>query len=146
MSGRPSIEQQEFKKISQLHQRDAEASKSGDFETLRSLMSEDAVLMPPGETWVRGSGALDQHYAPMAETMQDVGVGLRHELLTFQIPCESLVFCGPEKRVYSVGFRAFGLVRDGVSTRFGMKLGVFAGYIPYVQHPVVSLSLTAGGF
>jgi ketosteroid isomerase-like protein len=64
----------ELQRISDLHERDAEASRDDDFATLRSLVSEDAVLMPPGQDWVRGSEALDENYARMAEAMRDVEV------------------------------------------------------------------------
>lgn len=73
------------------------------------------------------------------------GVGIRREYLTFQVPCEG-IGCGPEKLMYSVGIRGFGLLRRANSRRNGFKVGTYAGYIPYVQHPVVSVSLTVGGF
>lgn len=74
MHRNPLSQQQELEKISQLHDRDAEASRNGDFETLRALMSEDAVLMPPNEDWIRGTGPLDEHYARMAEVMREAEV------------------------------------------------------------------------
>lgn len=74
MKRNPSNPQQELNAIAQLHDRDMEASRFGDFETLRSLMSEDAILMPPGENWIRGPEALDEHYRNIAEGMQEMEV------------------------------------------------------------------------
>lgn len=66
--------QLDFNAIAKLHQRDAEASKKGDFKTLRSLMTDDAVMMPPGEPWIRGAEALDENRRRMADAMRDVEV------------------------------------------------------------------------
>lgn len=83
----PSVDQ-ELAKITQLHERDEAASRTADFETLRSLMSEDAVLMPPGKDWVRGVQALDQHYARMAEAMTAV------EVTDYRLDFEEVVVVG----------------------------------------------------
>jgi uncharacterized protein (TIGR02246 family) len=70
---------EDLKAIEELHQRDMRASREGDFETLRSLMSDDAVVMPPGGRVTRGRAALDASFARMAEGMRQVEV-LEYEL------------------------------------------------------------------
>ncbi len=60
--------------IGELHQRDVAASKVGDFETLRTLMSEEAVMMPPGGNFVRGRAEIDAAMSRMAEAMSGVEV------------------------------------------------------------------------
>jgi ketosteroid isomerase-like protein len=49
--------------IEALHATDAAAALAWDMETLRSLLSPDAVLMPPGEDWQRGAGLEAQYDA-----------------------------------------------------------------------------------
>lgn len=60
--------------IDLLHSRDMAASKAGNFETLRTLMSDDAVMMPPGADFVRGREAIDAGMSKMAEAMKEVEV------------------------------------------------------------------------
>ncbi|NET39741.1 MAG: DUF4440 domain-containing protein [Cyanothece sp. SIO1E1] len=56
----------DIKAIKDLRERDAEAAKSLDLETLRSLVSDEAVLMPPGEKPLTGKAELDAAYAQMS--------------------------------------------------------------------------------
>jgi uncharacterized protein (TIGR02246 family) len=55
-----------LKRIEELHQADERASKEGDYTTLRSLLSDDAVVLPPGGRLVRGREALDRSFAAMS--------------------------------------------------------------------------------
>lgn len=71
--------EQDLRAIEELHRRDMRASREGDFETLRALMSDDAVVMPPGGRVTRGREALDASFARMAEAMKQVEV-LEYEL------------------------------------------------------------------
>jgi uncharacterized protein (TIGR02246 family) len=66
--------ERELAAIEELHQRDMAASKAGDFETLRTLMSDDAVMMPPGGDFVRGRAAIDAGMGRMAKAMAAVEV------------------------------------------------------------------------
>ena len=70
---------EDLRAIEELHRRDMRASREGDFETLRSLMSDDAVVMPPGGRVTRGRADLDASFARMAEGMRQVEV-LEYEL------------------------------------------------------------------
>ena len=56
----------DVERIAELHRKDMTASKAGDFRTLRSLMSDDAVVLPPGGRMLRGAEALDRSFAAMA--------------------------------------------------------------------------------
>lgn len=69
----------DLRAIEELHRRDMRASREGDFRTLRSLMSDDAVVLPPGGRVTRGAAALDASFARMAEGMGQVEV-LEYEL------------------------------------------------------------------
>ncbi len=60
--------------IEELHRRDMRASREGDFRTLRSIMSDDAVVMPPGGRATRGRAELDRSFSRMAEAMGSVEV------------------------------------------------------------------------
>jgi uncharacterized protein (TIGR02246 family) len=66
--------EKELAAIEQLHQKDMAASKAGDFDTLRSLMSDEAVVMPPGGHWIRGKAELDVSFSRMREGMSQVEV------------------------------------------------------------------------
>ncbi|HXG65975.1 MAG TPA: SgcJ/EcaC family oxidoreductase [Blastocatellia bacterium] len=60
--------------IERLHQKDMAASKAGDFATLRSIMTDDAVIMPPGGKVVRGRAEMDAGFERMKESMSQVEV------------------------------------------------------------------------
>jgi uncharacterized protein (TIGR02246 family) len=56
--------------IGALHRRDAEAAKAQDFATLATLMTEDAVSLPPGQPPIVGRAALEQHMNTMRDAMK----------------------------------------------------------------------------
>lgn len=56
----------DLERIDELHRADMHASRSADYRTLRALMSDDAVVLPPGGHMIRGGDALDASFAAMA--------------------------------------------------------------------------------
>lgn len=60
--------------IEELHRRDAEAARRGDFATLRELMTDDAVAMPPGGGFQRGRVELDKASKAMEASFDEVEV------------------------------------------------------------------------
>lgn len=74
--------------IEALHQRDMAASKAGDFATLRSLMSDDAVVMPPGGPLLRGPAELDASFEGMKAGMSQV------EVVDYVLDFEEVVVLG----------------------------------------------------
>lgn len=58
----------DLERIEELHATDMRASREQDFHTLRRLMSDDAVVLPPGGVMVRGREGLDRSFAQMAKT------------------------------------------------------------------------------
>ena len=70
--GRPL--DQDLELIDRLHRKDMEAARNGDFETLRSLMTDDAVILPPGGPTVRGRQELDAKFNAMQQGMEHVEV------------------------------------------------------------------------
>ena len=66
--------EKDLEAIEKLHQKDMTASKTGDFETLRSIMSDDAVVMPPGGKWIRGKEELDTNYRDMKDAISQFEV------------------------------------------------------------------------
>jgi len=54
--------------------KDMAASKAGDFETLRSLLTEDAVVLPPDGKILRGRKEIDDNFVRMKEAMREVEV------------------------------------------------------------------------
>lgn len=64
----------DLRAIEELHRADMAASKAGDFATLRTLMSDDAVMLPPGGRPVRGRAEIDASMARAEEAMRGVEV------------------------------------------------------------------------
>ena len=64
--------------IEALHQRDIRASLAGDYRALRSLMSDDAVVLPPGQERQSGKAELDRAFGKMASAIPAYEV-LRYE-------------------------------------------------------------------
>jgi len=80
--------QSELAKIETLHQQDMKASKKGDYKTLRSLLSKDAVMMPPNSDWIQGEVQLEQNYLQMEEAMKGI------EILDYQLNFEEVKILG----------------------------------------------------
>lgn len=72
-----------------------------------------------------------------------IGVGGRYEQYAFD---GDFIFAIETERVASVGSRVFGILREKGDTEGGIKFGVYAGYAPRLNRPVLSLTLTAGRF
>lgn len=68
--------------------RDMEASKSGDFKSLRSLLTPDAVMMPPGQHLIRGEEQLIRSYRHMEEEMKET------EILDYRLEFEEIQIFG----------------------------------------------------
>lgn len=51
--------------IEELHRIDEQASKMQDYKVLRSIMSDEAVVMPPGAGFLMGRERLDAAFAKM---------------------------------------------------------------------------------
>lgn len=60
--------------IRKLHEKDIESSKSRDFESLRRLVSDEAVILPSGEDAIQGVRQIDEWYARMKRSMEDFEV------------------------------------------------------------------------
>ena len=79
MNTKDTTPEEELRKIEELHERDKEASRTGDFETLRSLFTDDAVLMAPGGPLLRGADQLREQFEQMAEAYRGVDI-LEYEI------------------------------------------------------------------
>ncbi|HEX6066484.1 MAG TPA: DUF4440 domain-containing protein [Longimicrobiales bacterium] len=75
-------------RIDELHRIDMAASKAGDLRTLRTLMSDDAVVLPPGGRMLRGRAALDQSFARMADVPRTT------EVLDYRFDWHEIRLCG----------------------------------------------------
>jgi ketosteroid isomerase-like protein len=64
----------DFSGIDSLHKKDVDASKIGDFETLRSLIDDEGVLLPPGGPSIRGKEALDKAFEIMRSQFIDIEI------------------------------------------------------------------------
>ena len=53
--------------IDRLHEVDMQASKARDYRTLRTLLSDDVVVLPPGGRMIQGRDAIDQSFAKMGD-------------------------------------------------------------------------------
>lgn len=81
-------EEEDLKAIDELHRRDMAASKACDFDALRSVISDDAVMMPPGVAPTRGREQIEKGLSRMAEAMRGV------EVLEYVLDFEEVVVCG----------------------------------------------------
>ena len=75
-------------RIDELHRADVAASKAGDFRALRALMSDDAVVLPPGGRMIRGKAALDQSFSRMTEAASTT------EVLAYDFEWHEVQICG----------------------------------------------------
>ena len=73
--------------IEELHQADMRASEERDYRTLRSIMSDDAVVLPPGGRMIRGREALDQSFARMA------GAPVTSDILEYRFDWHEIEVC-----------------------------------------------------
>jgi ketosteroid isomerase-like protein len=81
-------EKDDLKIIEQLHLTDIQASKQGDFKTLRSIISDDAVIIAPNANPVRGKETHDKNF----EAMQQSGTPI--EVLSYNIKMEEIKLFG----------------------------------------------------
>jgi hypothetical protein len=72
-----------------------------------------------------------------------MGVGGRYERYALN---GDFMFDIDTEAVVSVGTRIFGILRERWDREGGIKAGMYAGYAPRVQSPVVSPTLTVGRF
>jgi uncharacterized protein (TIGR02246 family) len=75
-------------RIEALHRTDMEASRRGDYPTLRSLMSDDAAVLPPGGRMLRGREALDASFKRMAAAAPTT------EVLEYRFEWHEVQVCG----------------------------------------------------
>jgi len=79
MSEKTGGEQKNFPaEIEELHRKDLEASRAGDFDTLLSLWTEDGVLLMPGMKPVIGKGAIEAYMDEQA------AVSLTYRILEYE--------------------------------------------------------------
>ena len=66
-------ENDDLKAIQALHLKDMEASKKGDFKTLRSIISDDAVIIAPHKNPVQGKETHDKNFeAELSSTLKKI--------------------------------------------------------------------------
>ena len=78
----------DLERIDALHRADMEASRRDDYRTLRSLMSDDAVVMAPGGRMIRGRDALDRSFAAMTQAVPTT------EVLEYRFDWHEVQVCG----------------------------------------------------
>lgn len=88
MNSEPDNLQSELAKIKALHQQDMKASKEGDYKTLHSLLTTNAVMMPPNRNWIRGREQMEQNYHQMEEAMKGI------EITDYQLDFEEVKVLG----------------------------------------------------
>jgi len=75
-------------RIVELHQRDIRASTERDYATLRTLMSDDAVVLPPGGRMIRGRESIDRSFVAMA------GAPVTSDVLEYAFDWHEVEICG----------------------------------------------------
>ena len=67
-------EKEKLIEIENLHQTDREASLNGDFATLITLMTDDCVLLPPGEPPIAGKSAIRKYFDAQKEQLRSIEI------------------------------------------------------------------------
>lgn len=80
--------EEDVQAIERLHAQDMQASAAQDFVTLRSLMDDHAVVLPPGSRPVRGAVELDRNFQKQAEVPPSI------EVLEYRFEWEDLEILG----------------------------------------------------
>jgi ketosteroid isomerase-like protein len=80
--------EEDLKIIEQLHLKDIQASQRGDFKTLRSIISDDAVIIAPNANPVRGKETHDKNFEAMQQS------GTRIQVLSYNIKMEEIKIFG----------------------------------------------------
>ena len=75
-------------RIDALHRADMEAARRVDYDALRSLLSDDAAVLPPGGRMLRGRAALDASFARMATVKPTT------EVLEYRFEWHEVRVCG----------------------------------------------------
>jgi hypothetical protein len=75
-----------------------------------------------------------------------VGLGARHELLAYPNDSTHPLGGTSTARVASAGVRGFLILRGGRGSRSGISISSYAGFMPRLKEPIVSATLTVGGF
>ncbi|MDX1642501.1 MAG: DUF4440 domain-containing protein [Balneolaceae bacterium] len=78
----------ELDKIEALHRKDMEASAKSDFRTLQSLLTKDAVMIPPESHWIRGEKEIKENYKEMEADLGDT------EILEYRLEFEEIKILG----------------------------------------------------
>jgi len=98
--------------IERLHRRDMRASKDGDFETLRSLVDDEAVMFPPGAAAQRGAKDFDAAFTRMRSAPKT------HEVLEYRMEFEEVKIFGN----YAIEWGAIrGATRDLTTGRINQS-------------------------
>ena len=79
---------EDLKQIHALHIKDMKASKEGDYKTLRTLLSDDAIILPPGSDPIAGKETHDKNFAALEQS------GSSQEILDYQIKIEEVKVSG----------------------------------------------------
>lgn len=66
--------EKDIKAIEELRAKDQEASLRGDYKTLRELIDDEGVMIPPGGPVKKGSTNLDDEFENMKHAYRDVEV------------------------------------------------------------------------
>lgn len=76
-----------------------------------------------------------------------LGLGYRRESFPLSAPCSGVLCFDHESRaVNSFGARSFAILREENAIGEGVKLSAYAGYIPELNAPLFSFSVSLGGF
>jgi uncharacterized protein (TIGR02246 family) len=80
--------EQDLAAIEELHRRDEEAARRGDFAALRGVVDDDAVMLAPGSKVQRGRAELDRAFESMSRAPKT------HEVLEYELRFEEVKILG----------------------------------------------------
>ncbi len=102
--------------IQKLHQKDIAASRKRDFDSLRALLSEEAIILPHGRDVIRGERELSEWFSQMRESMEDF------EILEYSMDFQDIQIQGAYAFEWGYSREAVRNTRTGEIQRATYKL------------------------
>ena len=107
---------QDLEDIMQLRENDIAASRARNYQVLRTLVSNDAIILPAGEKPIQGILQLDEWFSQMEKSMQDI------EILEYSMEFQEIHIQGEFAFEWGYSHGAMRNTRSGEIQRSTFKL------------------------
>jgi ketosteroid isomerase-like protein len=107
---------QALEDIRKLHETDITASKESDFDVLRTLVSDEAVILPVGSQVLQGKSEIDEWFSQMKVAMQNF------EILEYSMDFQDLQVLGNYAFEWGYTTGAMRNIQTGETQRVTYKI------------------------